>query len=461
MIRIMIFFLASLGLTALLTALLIRFWPFSIGVDHPDSHRKKHAGPILRLGGMPIFLVFVLMMLLVPFIAERAFTTWSAILFTSGLIFLLGLMDDFRPIGARMKLAGQLAIATLAYFMGLRIEVLTVPMGELEINLAWLSFFVTVIWLISVPNIINLIDGVDGLAGGLGFFLYVTLGYVAWTGGLTEVAAVSLAVAGALAGFLCFNFPPARIFLGDGGAYFIGYGIAALSLQSSQKGSVAAVLLVTVIALGLPIMDTLLALIRRAVRGFPLFRPDAEHIHHRLKGLGFSERRLVLLMYFVTVTLSVLALSVFWSQGRTLPIAVGFLFLLLVLAVRYLGYVWSWADLDLQVVQSFGRRQEVRYVLASARLAELEALHCRTPEEFSACIEAMLNRCGLHVQRPTEGEYEEVVLDFRQADSLVLWVPSSKMDRNHRRRLADCFRPALEAAYQRWGVRRIVGGGDR
>ena len=125
----------------------------------------------------------------------------------------------------------------------------------------------TIFWLIAVPNIVNLIDGFDGLAGGLGVFLAVTLGIVGIHNEQLAVAWYAFTMAGALLGFLVFNFPPAKIFLGDGGAYLIGYCIAALSMESANKGSVAAVLLLTIVALGLPILDTTLAMLRRAVRG--------------------------------------------------------------------------------------------------------------------------------------------------------------------------------------------------
>jgi UDP-GlcNAc:undecaprenyl-phosphate/decaprenyl-phosphate GlcNAc-1-phosphate transferase len=143
-----------------------------------------------------------------------------------------------------------------------------------------------------------------------------------------------------------FNFPPARIYLGDGGAYLIGFVIAALSMSSSHKGSIAAVLLVTVVGLGLPILDTSFALVRRAVRGFPIFHADGEHFHHRLQEFGFSKRRILFGLYGVCVVLSLVGLAIFWSQGenRTLPIAVGagVLFLLALGAVRHFHRVRSW-----------------------------------------------------------------------------------------------------------------------
>ncbi|MEM1157073.1 MAG: MraY family glycosyltransferase [Verrucomicrobiota bacterium] len=456
MILSLTIFAASFLFSVVVTVALIRFWKFPFGMDYPDKHRKKHTRPMLRLGGIPVFGAYAVVMGAVPWYLDRAFYDWAAILGTSLLMFLLGLADDFKPIGARKKLLGQVLIGLLAYYLGLNITNFSYPVGNFSMSLGGLALIATVAWFIAVPNIINLIDGVDGLAAGLGFFLYLMLGYVAWSGGSPEIAYVSFAVAGALLGFLCFNFPPAKIFLGDGGAYFIGFGIAALSLQCSEKGSVAAVLLVTVIALGLPIMDTLFALMRRAVRGFPIFRADAEHIHHRLRKLGFSERRLVLLMYFVTVFFSLMALSVFWTQGRTLPVALGCIFLLIVLAVRYLGYVWRWEDLNHQLQKAFGRRQEVQYVLAYARIAELEVDQSESLDEFEQVFEKILRRCGYWLQPQGNPEnWQEFQLKYRKKKSLTLWRRQDKHAYAHHIRLADCFRDAYQAACLKWEVSEL------
>ncbi len=456
MIQSLYFFGSSCLFSIIVTAGLIRYWKFSFGVDHPDSHRKKHARPMLRLGGIPIFGVFFLFMAAVPWYLDRAFYDWAPILLTSGLMFLLGLADDFRPIGARKKLAGQVTIALLAYALGLNITNFSYPIGNFSMSLGALGVVATVGWFVAVPNIINLIDGVDGLAAGLGFFLYLMLGYVAWSGGSLEVAYISFAVAGALLGFLCFNFPPAKIFLGDGGAYFVGFGIAALSLQCSQKGSVAAVLLVTVIALGLPIMDTLFALLRRGVRGFPLFRADAEHIHHRLQKLGFSERRLVLVMYFVTVFFSLMALSVFWTQGRTLPVALGVIFLMVIGAVRYLGYVWTWEDLNLQVQKALGRRREVHYVLSYARIAEMEVEQAKSLAEFERVFAEILLRCGYQLKPEGDQQnWQKIELRHPQCENLVLWREKNQRNYEHYIRLAECFRDPYHEACVKWGVSRL------
>ncbi|MEM6820575.1 MAG: MraY family glycosyltransferase [Verrucomicrobiota bacterium] len=462
MIWSLLFFAGSFAICFFMTAFVLKFWPKHLGVDKPDKSRKKHSVPVLRVGGLPIYIIFVASVLLLPFFRDTTLSQWSSILLTSSLIFVLGFADDFKPIGAKFKLLGQVVIACVAYFLGLSIAYISYPVGNISLSLGAWGLVITIFWFISVPNIINLIDGVDGLAAGLGFFLYLTLGYIAWSGGAHDVSLISFAVAGALLGFLCFNFPPARIFLGDGGAYFIGFGIAALSLKSSQKGSVAAILLVTIIALGLPIVDTTFAILRRGLRGFPLFRPDAEHIHHRLKRIGFSEKNLVLVMYLITVFFSLMALSVFWSKGRTLPIAVGVIFLMVVLAIRQLGYVWSWSYLTLQIRQSMERRDSVRYVLLYSKIAELELLRSSSLEDFRVWLEDTMKRCGFEIQPPEEiDNYQEIVLEFREYAALRLWGPAGSDDRDHYYRLAGCFREVYEQACAKWEVEGIFLANDR
>ena len=197
---------------------------------------------------------------------------------------------------------------------------------------------------------------------------------------------------------------------------------------------------------------------RRAMRGFPVFRPDAEHIHHRLQRLGFSERRLVITMYLLTVFLSLMALSVFWSQGRTLPIALGMLFLLIVVAVRYLGYIWSWGDLAAQIQKSMERRCEVRYVLACARLAELDVERFEKRSSFERSLAYLLEQCGFMAVAPLAGdEYQKVELKFKGLNRpWYLWVKSERIDNDHHVRRAECFREAYLKACAKWEVQALT-----
>lgn len=451
MIFSVLFGVLGLVMALVITPWMLRLGERGVGLDRPDNYRKAHAEPVPRLGGVPLMAVFLVSTALVCWQLPGSFRIWGPVLLVATLMFGLGLWDDLKPVGARMKLFCQILIAVLALALGLTVETITWPTGEFSLALGGWGLVVTVLWIIAVPNLVNLIDGADGLAAGLGVFLFCTLGYIGWSTDQMAVAWVSFGMAGALLGFLCFNFPPARIFLGDGGAYLIGVLIALVSLVSANKGAVLAALMVTMIALGLPVMDTLFALARRGLRGFPLFRADAEHIHHRLRRLGLSERRIVLGMYAGTVALSLVGLTIFWSQGRTLPIAVGVLFLAAVFMVRYLGYVGGWAEVAGQFARSIARRKDVQYALLQSRLMEMEVERCASMDEFRTVMLATLRRVGFTVGgRVDPDRYLNITLYFPGQESIVLQAPNDARDREHWHRLAECFRSPYHRALQKW-----------
>lgn len=450
MILSLISFLLCAAVSFLSTLFILAYCRGQLGMDHPDLVRKLHVKSVPRVGGLSIFFAFSILFLGLLLAGQLESREVLFIYAGCTLIFILGIADDFRPLGARVKLLGQILIAVLVYFAGLAITSFTYPVGSFSFQLGILGFFVTVFWLIAVPNIINLIDGIDGLASGVGIVLYLTLGYVSWQSGQGDISALSFGLAGALLGFLCFNFPPARIFLGDGGAYLMGFGVAALSTQSSNKGSIVAVLLVVIIALGLPIMDAVFALLRRAVRGFPLFRADAEHIHHRLTDMGLSDRRIVLGMYLLSVFFSLVGLSVFWTQGRTLPIALGIFFVTAVIAIRYLGYIWKWSDVRHQLQRVLGRRRDVEYALLHVKLLEMEVERCKTWDEFEDRLDRGLRSVGLRERR--SGDEERLTIDLEIGAGMVwpLTVQEEDDHDSHWYRLAKCFLPCRKLALEKW-----------
>ena len=288
-----------------------------------------------------------------------------------------------------------------------------------------------------------------GWRAALGLFMATTLGIVAIFSQQLPEAWFAFTMAGGLLGFLVFNFPPARIFLGDGGAYLIGFCIAALSLKSSNKGAVASVLLVTIVALGVPILDTTFALMRRAFRGFPLFHSDDEHIHHRLEDLGFSKKRILLAMYGICVVLSLMALSIFWSQGRTIPIAIGVIFLLAIFAARYLQYIRSWSDMTRQFGRVISRRQTVRYALLQAQLLDMEIDRCKDAEEFWPIFHQTLYRIGF-VEAPTGPGYIDIQVKHDGSTPWTLKAPSTEGTPVEWKRIAECFRPVYVKAMCKW-----------
>jgi UDP-GlcNAc:undecaprenyl-phosphate/decaprenyl-phosphate GlcNAc-1-phosphate transferase len=447
-----LFFLAfGFVIAVATTPWVIRLAQGGVGMDAPDEMRKSQAAPVPRLGGMPLMFALSLGLIVILLKQPSRSAEWFPILVGSALMYTLGLWDDLSRLGAKKKLIGQIAIAVLAYALGLRIESFSLP-GIGEISLGGWSGVVTVFWLIAIPNIVNLIDGFDGLAGGLGMFMALTLGIVGFYTGHFAVTWFAFTMAGALLGFLVFNFPPAKIYLGDGGAYLIGFVIAALSMSSSHKGSIAAVLLVTVVGLGLPILDTSFALARRVARGFPIFHADGEHFHHRLQELGFSKRRILLGLYGVCVVLSLIGLTIFWNRGNnTVPIAVGagVLFLLALGAVRQFHRVRSLSDAHSKMRHVLSRRETVRYALLQAKILVLEVERCDSGEQYWPLFDETLRRVGFCDEMAVD-DTVRVELRNNGAKPWTLHAPRGAANRGDWQRIADCFQPAFTRAQARW-----------
>jgi UDP-GlcNAc:undecaprenyl-phosphate/decaprenyl-phosphate GlcNAc-1-phosphate transferase len=313
-------------------------------LDHARSSRKIHGQPIPRLGGIAIVIAFYapLVGLLLfhsdvgrMFVAERDHVIG---LFAGGLaIALLGLYDDLRGANAAKKFVVQFGVAILLYEFGFRFDVLANPFGA-PIALGWLSLPLTMLWIAGVVNAMNLIDGLDGLAGGVALVAVVTTFLVSLQRGHPLMMLFSSALAGGIVGFLFYNFNPASIFMGDTGSMFLGFVLATTAMQTNQKASTAVALLIPGIALGLPIMDTLLAIARRAVRGRPLFQPDKEHIHHKLMSLGLTHRQTVLVLYGFCIFLAAAALVLtYTSSGQTALLLLA-LAVVAVVFLRSLGY---------------------------------------------------------------------------------------------------------------------------
>jgi UDP-GlcNAc:undecaprenyl-phosphate/decaprenyl-phosphate GlcNAc-1-phosphate transferase len=314
-------------------------------LDHGLSSRKIHGRPIPRLGGIAIVVAFYVPLVALLlfhsgvgtlFVAERRHALG---LFVGGLVIaLLGLYDDLRGAGATRKFLVQFAVAGFLYYLGFRADLLANPFGE-PIQLGWVSLPFTLLWIVGVINALNLIDGLDGLAGGVALVAVVTTFLVSLQRGHPLMMLFSSALAGAIVGFLFYNFNPASIFMGDTGSMFLGFVLAATALQTNQKASTAVAVLIPAIALGLPIMDTLLAIGRRALRGRPLFQADKEHIHHRLMAIGLSHRQAVLVLYGFCVLLGGAALILTYSSSLQSALLLVVLALLGFFFLRSLGYM--------------------------------------------------------------------------------------------------------------------------
>jgi len=385
MVEMVAYFALAAGISALGVVWVLRRKGV-IGLDAPDGKRKRHDRPIPRLGGGPIFLALMLGIVVGILTRRVEWARWLPLVLCNALMFSVGFADDLKALGARVKLVGQVGTALILFALGISIDVLSNPYGQGALQLGWWSLPLTLMWLVAIPNIINLIDGMDGLAGGFGLFLAMTLAFVGYVSNQADVVIVAVVMAGALTGFLFFNFPPAKIFLGDGGAYLIGFFIASVSLKSSNKGSIIAALLVIIIALGVPILDTAFAIMRRSIRGVPIFSADAEHIHHRLILLGYSKGRALVAMYSVCLVLSLVGISILLTKGVALPVAGAVLFLLALGAARYLGYVRSWSKVRQQIHEALDRRRRLEHVRAHARVLEFDMEKCATLEEFTGLL---------------------------------------------------------------------------
>lgn len=307
-------------------------------VDHPDEDRKFHLRAVPRMGGVPIVLSYGLAIgvaFLFNFSKTKLYVQhellFYAVLPAAAIVFATGLLDDIKGLRPRTKLAGQLAGAILAVSLGARLSITHVhPV---------VSGVISVIWLIACSNAVNLIDGMDGLATGVGLLATMTTLLVALLSGNYGLALATVPLAGCLLAFLRYNFSPASVFLGDCGSLTIGFVLGCFGLVWSHRTGTMVGMVAPIMALSLPLIDVALAIGRRFLRSVPIFQGDRGHIHHRVLALGFSTRATALLLYAVCgIAASLAILESFIRPDLSLPIIVIFCFLVLV-GIDRLGYV--------------------------------------------------------------------------------------------------------------------------
>jgi len=300
-LRYAVAFLGAGLLVLVLTPLVRRFAVRAGVVDQPDS-RRVHQVPTPRLGGIAMVVAF-LVMLLVAGHGIGLGAPLQGVVAGGLLIAGVGVLDDVVELPAYVKLFGQLVAATVTVSWGVRITWITNPFGGM-FQVGWFSIPLTIFWIVAVTNVVNIIDGLDGLAAGVSGIAAMTILAVAATHGAVGVALLAAILAGATLGFLRYNFNPASIFMGDTGAMFLGYMIAAVSVVGTLKYATAVAIVVPVVALGIPIFDTAFAIVRRTLSGQSMSVADRGHLHHRLLGLGLSQRQVVILLYVLTACLA-------------------------------------------------------------------------------------------------------------------------------------------------------------
>lgn len=308
-------FLISFALTLLLTPLAGKL-AFKLGAVDRPSKRKIHKNIIPRFGGLSIFISFIVAVIPAIILAKnfgiklsgRETVALYGILFGGSLIALLGFFDDLKGMPAVAKLAGQIVASGVAVYFGAQILFVSTPFTKILLLGAW-AVPVTIIWMVSITNAINLIDGLDGLASGITMIAAATLFVVSIKMGQMDSAILLAALIGTSAGFLRYNFFPASIFLGDSGSLFFGFMLACASIVGVLKSTLVIALVIPIVVLGIPIYDTATAIIRRAITGRPIFEADKKHLHHRLLKAGFNQRQVVVLIFVACIILAVAALA--------------------------------------------------------------------------------------------------------------------------------------------------------
>ena len=305
-----------------------------------------HSTPLPRLGGVAIFLSFTSCMAIAAFWASRNpevnaqhfLKAMLTIFFPAALVFLLGVYDDLKGVGPYFKFAVQAVAASMLYAGGLRIINIPVLFGDrvLPTIIGW-AF--TVIWVLAITNAFNLIDGLDGLAAGSALFSTLVVFVVAVLNGPLLVEVMTIALAGSILGFLRFNFNPATIFLGDSGSLFIGFLLSALALFGAQKAPTIVAVAIPIVSFGLPILETVLSVVRRLISGRPVFTADREHIHHKLLQHGLTHRQVVILLYGVSAVFAMLSLFLLWPTGSSLGLVLAVMGIGIWVGVQHLGYL--------------------------------------------------------------------------------------------------------------------------
>jgi UDP-GlcNAc:undecaprenyl-phosphate/decaprenyl-phosphate GlcNAc-1-phosphate transferase len=342
----------GLGVAYLLTPVIQRMATHFRVLDLPGS-RRIHLTPVPRLGGIAVYVAFVTAVVFpvdrpvqIAVVAQRVVVTIPYVLtidrpvlgmlLGATLIALIGVLDDVYGVSPLIKLLGQVASAAVVLPFGIGMDVLTNPLGGMFF-VGPLGAVLTVAWIVALCNIMNLIDGVDGLAAGIATIAGGTVFVASYLRGDLGTGILAAALMGATLGFLPYNFNPARIFLGDTGSMLLGYILATLSVLGTYKSYTALSLLVPLVALGVPVADTALTILRRWRTRRPIFQADAEHLHHHLLRRGLTQRQTAAVLYLITATLGAGALVLSGIHRFPLIVVFGLLLAALALGARRMG----------------------------------------------------------------------------------------------------------------------------
>ena len=460
-------FLVAFALSLLCSLLLtrvVRDAAIKLGLTDRGGGRKIHTQPIPRLGGVAVALSLaapLFGMFLWSNRISRAFVADQPLLVSllgGGAIMLaVGIWDDLRDTRALVKLGAQIAASLVVVWSGIRIEGLSVPFAD-PIALGAFSIPATVFWMLLVMNAVNLIDGMDGLAGGIvvlaGGTLFVMS--VIEDNGLSAMLLASMV--GATAGFLAYNRHPATIFLGDTGSLFLGFMLALVSVHSSQKSYAAFSIGAAVLALGLPIFDLGMAVVRRTLSGAPVFSADQHHVHHILLRKGLTQSQSVLVLYGGAGVLAALAFVFIYADDAISAVAIGAVVPLVFVSVRFLGYT--------DIIRAARRSRVLESVEQEAgrRVAVVEGVRARM--EHADSLDALWALVG-EAAHALGAERVELQLadgpEFSRAErSPFVWVRAGAVDASTVHLQSRIEREAaLQIGERRWGTLRVVSHRER
>lgn len=289
-------------------------------VDLPNN-RKIHEKVVPRLGGVAIYLSFLISILIhFDYISKHI----RGLIFGSLIIVICGIWDDIKELNYKTKLLFQLIASIVLMSHGVminKVSILSVD-GASFMNLGWLSIPISILWIIGVTNAVNLIDGLDGLACGLATISSVFLFIIFIFTGNPAMALMIIALAGSCLGFLPYNFNPARIFMGDTGSMFLGFILAGMSIQGTVKYATTIIMFIPLLIIGLPLYDTLVTMLRRFIQGSSIMEPDKQHFHHRMLSMGLNQKQVAILSYIVNIVLGILALIILFSDNSNMLIII-------------------------------------------------------------------------------------------------------------------------------------------
>jgi UDP-GlcNAc:undecaprenyl-phosphate GlcNAc-1-phosphate transferase len=315
---------------------------------HPERSRHWSESGIPRIGGVAVFIAAPIAIVFTTLAAARVFggalrlpELAGSLIVGSAILFTIGLLDDLRGVRPLVKLLAQTAAALIIYGAGLSIENLSLFPGH-AIHLGVFALPVTILWLVGISNAFNLVDGLDGLAGGVAIIALIAIAPVGLVLHNVSVAVYAVALVGALLGFLKYNWPTARLFMGDSGSLVVGFLLAVLTVRGATDSAKVTHALIPIFALAYPLFDTGIAILRRWLRGVPLSRADLRHVHHQLGAMGLSPRKSLGIIYLTSAFLACLGLVATFAPPAVTVLAtlggVAGLFLVIALGIYWLEY---------------------------------------------------------------------------------------------------------------------------